>query len=367
MKQFPLAFCLILFLQPGMNAVAQDVVSQDNKPAEEPMVLKFYPLGELVNNAPAASTSFNGQMNPPANGGGGSYSGGGGGGFFSIPATPLSHAITTTQVLGGGGANSLQQPPEFQSHVISVYKSDDQHAALIDVLTENVDSASWEFNGGDATISAVNDTLLIRQTESNHKLVSVFLKQLLDTALGGQPVSLEIWWLPLNGEELRQLKTAIANDRDLAELNQACESTGGFHATARGRSRFTSNLNSVQKMPLIMGRIPIVGNGAMGEQLIVNQTEVGIAASLTPRILESWQGEGVQIQMQTTLTTVSDVSLKEASGSELDRYKLGMHTMECNTICPFDQPVIVGSLSAVGLFPEDENQRQMTVVVLVKQ
>ena len=358
MKPLASVVCLILCLKLCTNAIAQDAVPDEKRAVDEPMALKFYPLGELVNNDNTSPQSINEQM--------GQQGLGGGGGFFSIPATPLSHTNSTTQFGGGGGTGAWQQPQVLRPRGIRVYKSDDQHADLIQTLTDSIDSPSWEINGGNATISAVNGTLLIRQTESNHKLVSAFLKQLLDNTLGGQAVSMEIWWLPLNAEELRELSLTLATEKALTEVNNACESTGGFHATVRGRSRFTSNLNSIQKMPMIVGKVPVVGTGAVGEQLVINKVDVGILASVTPRMLETWQGEGVQIQMQTTLTTITDVSLKESSGSELDRFKLGLHTMECNTICQIDHPVVVGSLSAVGLFPQNDDQRRMTVVVLVK-
>ena len=126
-----------------------------------------------------------------------------------------------------------------------------------------------------------------------------------------------------------------------------------------------SNLSSSHKVPVIVGRIPVVGTGAVGEHLVVNQLDLGISTQITPRILEDWQGEGVQLTLQTAITSVKDLKTAEDSGGIMDRFDLGNHTLDCNSICKFAEPMILGSMSAIGLRSGDLQDRELAVVVRI--
>ncbi len=160
-------------------------LAQELKPeagnASESLVLEFYSLGELVNSIADSSIESVGQTrgsSPPS----ASHLGGGGGGM-------------------GGAAMGYGVPSS------NVHFSNDRHATLMELIVDNVDRASWEGNGEGATILSVKDSLLIRQTADNHALIKKFLKNLQASIVGGQPLAIEIWWLPLNSGVSARVKT----------------------------------------------------------------------------------------------------------------------------------------------------------------
>ncbi len=116
-------------------------------------------------------------------------------------------------------------------------------------------------------------------------------------------------------------------------------------------------------MPLVTGRVPVVG-GDVGYQPIVTLVNVGIMAQVTPRLQQSWQGDGVTLSLQTAITTMKDYEPAHSSDDDVDRFQLGNQVLETNAVCAFDKPVVAGSLSAVGLFPNDDEEDRELVVVL---
>jgi len=209
-----------------------------------------------------------------------------------------------------------------------------------------------------------DNTLLIRQTESNHEAIRGFLKELTAQTVGGQPLSVELWWLPLNEAARRDLDSVLDGNHALTELNGLCESIGGYHGTLKVRNRVTGNLCSGHRMPLVLGQIPVVAANSSGLQPIVTQINVGINVEITPHLQQNWQGDGVRLALRTAITTMKDHDPATEDGDKIDRFQLGSQILETNAVCAFDVPVVVGSLSAVGLFPGDDEERELVFVVL---
>ncbi|MEO2024280.1 MAG: hypothetical protein ABGZ23_00195 [Fuerstiella sp.] len=332
--------------------------------------LKFYYLDELVTpiqqfpynaSLPTSSAESASVRQPPSVGGGfdgqqggGGFGGGGGGGQFSVP--------TTVQFGGGGGGFGGAVNSGVQQ--LHVHDSYEQHESLIELIINHVDFDSWEANGGKGTVSAVNNTLLIRQTDANHEAIRGFLKEFAANTLGGQPLSVELWWLPVNVAARRNLDKVFAGNHAVAELNELCESIGGYHGILKVRNRVTGNLCSGHRMPLVVGQIPVVGTNSVGLQLIMDQINIGINVEITPHLQQAWQGEGVRLAFRTALTTMKDHQPATEDGDKIDRFQLGNQILETNAVCTFDVPVVIGSLSAVGLFSEDDEDRELVVVVL---
>ena len=278
---------------------------------------------------------------------------GGGGGFQSVPV-----AATMSQ-FGDAAMHAGATSPQY---------SHDIHAALVELIIGNVDADSWEENGGSGTITAVNDTLLVRQNAKNQQKVAEFLKHLHQNTIGGQSLTIELWWLPLDDEGRRNLDKVLAGDNAVATLNELSEAVGGYHGQLKGRNRVMGNFSSGHRVPLIAGRIPVVGTGAIGVQPIVSQVHVGIMAQVMPRLQESWEGDGIQLSLQTEITDMRDLRNSENGDGDIDRYELGRHALAASVICRPATLTIAGSLSAIGLIPDaGQATQELTVVVQVSK
>jgi hypothetical protein len=343
---------------------AQDDAKAVKKVDKLVLPLKIYALDELV--TPMQQFPYNASLptsgaasvfvSQPQTGGGGQ-----GGGLFSVP--------TTVQFGGGGGgfgggqAGGLSGAVDFGIQQHFVQDSYDVHESLINLITEHVDPESWDANGGKGTVSAVDNTLLIRQTESNHDAIRAFLKEFAAKTMGGQPLSVELWWLPLNSAAGGNPHKVLVGDRASTELNELSESTGGYHGTLKVRNRVTGNLCAGHRMPLVVGQIPVVGANSSGLQPIVNQVNIGINVEITAQLQQDWQGDGVRLALRTAMTTMMDHEPTRKGDDGIDRFELGSQVLETHAVCAFDVPVVVGSLSAVGLFAEDDEARKVVVVV----
>jgi hypothetical protein len=254
---------------------------------------------------------------------------------------------------------------------ITVDDTNDTHSTIIDLIVDNVDTDSWNQNGGKATITAVNDTLLIRQTDANHKKVGSFLKDLTESSVGGQPLTLDVWWIPANAGTKRNLAGTLAEQQNTSDaikaLNELSESVGGYHGSLQCRNRVTGNLVTGHRMPVVVGSVPVVGHNASEHQPIVETCNIGLSLEVTPRIQEQWNGSGIRMELRTELTTLAEPSKPARSAGEIDRYTIGSHALETNTLCQSGVPVVAGGLTAVGLFPGDEEDREMITVLLVQQ
>ena len=152
----------------------------------------------------------------------------------------------------------------------------------------------------------------------------------------------------------------------VSALNTLTDSVNGYHGQLKTRDRVTGNLSSGYQMPLVVGKISVVGTGAVGEQPIVSHVHIGIMAEVTPRVLATWEGEGAQLTMQTETTTMNNLIETTDAAADVDRFQLGRDSLESNVICSWNQPVVVGSLSTVGLSSDQaENNRELTLVVLI--
>jgi hypothetical protein len=120
-------------------------------------------------------------------------------------------------------------------------------------------------------------------------------------------------------------------------------------------------------MPLVVGQIPVVGANSSGLQPVVNHVNIGINVEITAQLQQDWQGDGVRLALRTAMTTMTNHESAATDSETIDRFQLGNQILETNAVCAFDRPVVVGSLSAVGLFADDDEDREIVVVVLPKR
>lgn len=349
--------CLAMLFAVGASASDAEEAQDQAKP----MTLRLYHLGKLA--SPLVSTTIEAGDNQsmfhtPAPAGGGGL--GGGGGFFSVPAAPIGSPVVSQ--FGGGG--SVQQP--FNTNLMPYGEgSRSVSSHLMNLVVTHVSPESWKVNGGKATISAINEMLLIQQNEENHSKVAALIKQLQQHSVGSQPLSIELWWLPLNHAQRVDLKKQIAKDDAVAVLEELCESSSGYHGELQTYNRHTGRLRSGYVIPVIAGKVPVVGNGASGLQPIMAKLHVGLTADVTPRILEV-KGKAVQLAVQTEMTRMKDFESTDFTGGEVDRYQLERHNLDANCTCQIGTPTIVGSLSVLGISTEAD-QQELVLVVEVTQ
>lgn len=376
---------LIAFGQP---AGADDGDPFAGKPAKrDPLILKMYALGELAQplrqfpfrpSLPAATSAAGAQGFGSAYGGvsgglgggggiglGGGGMSGGGQGLFSMPVSPQFGGAAGGFGAGGLGGGGFGGAVDFGVVNHTVVDSTDHHTSLIELLVAEIDTDSWVENGGQASIRAVNNTLIIRQTATNHESITEFLKVFTEKTVGGQPVAVELWWLPVNAGARRNMQKALADKNAITALNELCESVGGYHGMIKGRNRVTSHVCSGHRMPLVTGRVPVVGTEEVGYQPVVTHVNVGLFAEVQPRLQDAWEGDGVQVTFRTAMTTLPEQENAEDTSGEIDRFQFGSQVLEGNVVCDAGQPVAVGSLSAVGLFPDDDEDRELVLIVNV--
>lgn len=367
---------LAILLLAGTSAAFGDEPSSQPKP----LVLRFYSVAEFVrppvSNAAAMESH---QLMPQASGGvGGGLGGGGqggglggGGGYFSVPTTAIGASVTsasTTQFGGVGRSGDFSHEDVSLNLMSKVQNSDVAFSGLINLIAMHVAPDSWELNGGQATITAVNETLLIQQDEETHKQVTDFLKQLHQHTMGDQPVTIELWWLPLNLEQRQALTDQIAQAEASATLNTLCDLVGGYHGELKTRNGLTGTLSSGYSTPVIAGQVPVVGNGASGLQPIMSELPIGLSANVTPRITAAGDEHSVQLAVQTEKTVLRDFESTETTGGSVDRYQLGRHSLTADCTCQFEVPTIIGSLSTVGLAKKSgDHSTELVLVVKVSQ
>lgn len=319
--------------------------------AEDELTVKFYPLGELAQSPQGFHFSDGVSKVVPATNS--IQAGGSGTGYFSLPAT--ARASEPRSIAEDLDAISLQY-------------SNDVHGALIDLIVVHIEPDSWEENGGEGSITAINDTLVIRQQAKIHTATAEFLKNLHENTIGGQTLNIELWWLPLDDAGRKQLDQVLAGTEAVAKLNQLSETVGGYHGQLNARNRVLGKLSSGTQVPLIVSRIPVVGQGAVGIQPQVSNAHIGVTAQIKARLQETWEGDGIQLSLMTELTEMKDLTHSEASGGDIDRFQLGRYALEANVVCPPATLTIAGSLSAIGLLDGDQQStKELTVVVRVSK
>jgi hypothetical protein len=266
----------------------------------------------------------------------------GGGGFYSVPSL--------TQFGLGGGMGTV---PSASPH-------HDIISAVIAVIEPN----SWFNNGGSATISVVRNVLLIRQTPEIHVQIKALLDELSAHTTGGQPLTLDVWWLPLNAKSRRDLQMLLGGDDALSKVSELCESSNGNHGTIRARNRTTANVVSGHRMPLITGNIPVVGHGAVGHQVMVGYVNVGLMAEATVHI-DKQQSTAARLILRTAVTNIKNFEDTESTGADIDRFQFRNHVLETVTACHLGKPIIAGSLSVTDEATGANDGVEIVVVVNV--
>ena len=352
-------------------------------PVTRPLLLKIYPLGELATGVLAAEDDSSHIIRTyPATRGfrsdllGVGQGFGDGGGAFSVSDDLASRAQTAPDaatsdddtgdgrhskpalslVIGGpvtinprdyqGIVESLSAPAEIQSLVITY-----------------VAPESWESNGGVATIRAVNHALLIRQTVDNHQKVGAFLRQLHASLTGQRTMTLRLWWIPL--ADNHALKAALRRgDTAGPQLDQLCAEHSGYQSSVQMRTGVPAIIDSGAQKLVVTGRVPVAGTDSPGYRPITELTPVGLSAIVSGRELTEWEGQGVRLDVETALTSLTSCQA-DANERLIDRCDIDRLSLKTTCVCQPGRPIIAGQLTRLKSKTAKSDKVDMCLVLLL--
>lgn len=327
------AFCCATFCSAsfchGMSP------AQEAEPGSE-ISLAFYPLGELASGVvlpdgdgtdPSAGV-IHGSTMPQGGGSAGT-------GFFSVPTAQIG--------VGGFGASPASQPA---TSIRPITRFDDRHALLSELIQSYVAPESWENNGGDGSIEAVNNTLLIRQSAENHALVKAFLAELHAKVIGGGPLQIEAWWIPITADQTAELEQMIASPQAADRLTAFCSRQQGYHAAARTREGVPTSLRSGGDKRVVTSVVPVVGTGSIGHQPVITSFPLGLNTVITADAVPDWEGTGLRLRLHSALTSLGDYTPRSDEQS-VDRFQLNRISLTSACRCQPGRPIIAGRLTAV--------------------
>jgi hypothetical protein len=388
----------IILCVAGVFAVTPDVRAQVPADDGERLVTRFYDITPLVvprqqypfelgpgnRNLIFSGSGFGGAIG----GGGGGMGGGGiggmsGGGAFSLPLEPL-------QFGGGGGlpaSGGFIGSDETTEPSLKDELENSSGISIRDLFESNISPDSWSTNGGSGSITELGSSLLIRQTANVHQEIELFLKELITAVIGQGNYQLEAWWLPTteaNRADLQQLLALLPDAVQGPEASAAIEQlttfaqfNGGYHGTLLCRERVMTHMASGDQVPVVVGSIPLVGQGEAGVQPIVQNLHLGLM--LEARVLSvptyllsdiaPWSEGYVDLNFRSALTNLAEKDAKWPTEGNIDRYSLGKHAAEGACRLPLGIPTVVASLnelSTAGKNPEGQ-ARELLIVVRVSK
>lgn len=296
---------LLLGLTAGVQASA---FSQDAASDGEALVLKVYPVADLVQPIPdftfagglpgGASRSL---MLPNTGGSSGGVVGGAGGGFFSVADDVLRAGLTTVAQTpvgaagsaGGGGNTEHSNSPRF--------RIDQLRDAVMATVTPN----EWEENGGAAVCQILGMMLVIKQTPAAHEEIDQLLAAIRRDGGVATPIAIDALWLTLDERQLQEilLQEKAAEGAafvDPTALSELAVQAAGYRTQIRCFSDQNVHMVSGERRTLSVGIIPTVGMDAVAYQAVTQVPNIGLLletrASLVP------QSDAALVHLSSTLT-----------------------------------------------------------------
>ena len=260
---------------------------------------------------------------------------------------------------------------------------------LIDAITMLVDPASWNQNGGDATLLAMGGRFVVQQTAENHQRIGELLRAL--RVQGARPmVTIEAVWLSLDSQELAVLKGESERRRplpagqvDRAALGKLSREKAAFRGQVTCHSGQTVHLVSGAMHTKIQGATPVVGGSSEpAYQPILLTPHLGALLQVTPTV--SRETESVMIDVQSLVTREiasaeagvdfgagsSGASAKSGSGSGLgagvdvrvDRLHVAAQQLQTSLHIPLGTATLVGGMTYPARDNEESGQQLYLVI-----
>lgn len=361
-----LLICGVLTLSPLCSA--QEVAAPE---VVRPLVLRFYDITPLV--TPRRHHRFSGGLSAVTGidagrighaqggafggggfGGSGVQMGGGGAGFFSVPAEPIQ--------MGGGGFNgdaavsAVQGGLSDEEPSLKSYLENMGGSSVGELIQTALSGESWESEDGGSLIHDLGNSLMIRQTEKVHAEIAEFLNELTSSVVGSRMYRLEAWWIPVDVADRGQIEQLLAGELEVGAVRQQLtilqEAKLGHHGVLICRERLTNHVASGNYVPVIAGSVPVVGQGATGEQPIVRSLFLGLVFEAQVQMVPDYAAakapgpsDQVDVTYRTYVTSRDDKGEDTANAGKIDRYSLAEEAAEGTCRIYVGRPALVSSLS----------------------
>ncbi len=354
-------------LVAGMLSFTPQTSAQEAAAAEAipPLVVKFYDITPLVTPrqhhrfhvGSSQGTGIDAGLiggGQSEYGGGGGQMGGGGGGFFNVPAEPIQ--------MGGGGfggatpANAFVGKYVDEEPSLKFYLENMGGPSIGDLIQKTLANECWESEDGSSLIHDLGHSLMIRQTEKVHGEIAKFLKDLTSSVVGGKTYRLEAWWIPADMADRGNIEQMIAGAPQVEDVRQQLttlqEDKSGHHGTLICRERLTNHVASGNHVPVISGSVPVVGEGASGDQPIVTTLFLGLMLEATVQSVPEYDvakdakpSDQADVMFRTFVTSYEGNGQNAANAGKIDRYSLAKEAAEGSCRLQVGRPTLVSSLS----------------------
>jgi hypothetical protein len=314
-------------------------------------------------------------------GGGMGGMGGGMGGFFSVPSHsagpgrpgggPQPDAPAPAPAPAPAGPVRFPQATPAPAGLNGVRISLD---ALIEAIQTTIDPKSWDTNGGQGTIAALGNNLLISATPAVHEQIT----RLFDTFRKRwgtlRTVSLQAHWLWLSDAQLAALladgqakgepRPAFGLVSDAAweallkELRQADKQPAGYQAIVTCYNGQTVHAVSGSQRRVIEGMVPVVDGGKPAYMPTVATLQEGAALQVTPMVTSAGKLVVLDVHSRVVLLrsgpkrtppAVEPAGAGQAAARDvaatIDRLTIANQHLETTLRVPIDRRMLVGGMT----------------------
>jgi hypothetical protein len=382
-----LLISLAAVLLPAAGTVAQEASDGEKNAGPQPLVIKVYPVSDLVVRAPdyqyegsylpsIRQGSFNapftfGQSTVPTVGGGVmGYGGGMGGGMYQVPAeaAPAANAVA-----GGLPTGPVGAPQQSRRNVRHVGMAD-----LMNAITSVAGPTTWDEVGGPGAILTVGGALVVSQTADVHAQIKDLLDQLRKERAGMQPLTIEARWLALDSTQLASVKSTDTKKQrgsgrllDPQALDKLPESTRRFAGQISCFDGQTVYIVSGRMETFLQGGIPVVGGTGAGYQAVLLTPQIGALLQITP--FTAAGGDSVQLDLRSSLTRQDEAgeSVKFHSAMsnpklepsvQVDRLNVAAQQFATSVRVPLGVPVLVGGMTIPGHNPDSHGDQVYLII-----
>lgn len=292
--------------------------------------------------------------------------------LFPAPAHGTAELTGVSGGFGGGmGGGGFFQVGSGQTGAIGGMQASMNE--LINVIRDSTPGPWLEVDGEGGTISRIGTTLLVRASMENHQQIERLIEVLRSTWGSLKLVSLEIDWLWLTGDELRELAPiveesavrTVAGDalQSLREHQGQDDRPAGRTAQVTCYNGQTIHLQSVKQSPSVTSVMPITGANTLGYTPQVRAIDQGAAAQVHPLVSRSGKFVVLDFHSRVNEADPGETSSYDAVRPNLDRPTLVTHRLSTALRVPVGVPSLVGGMSHA---PLDDEPGEYTLCVFVR-
>jgi hypothetical protein len=210
---------------------------------------------------------------------------------------------------GAAGGDPAESTPAGQKKVPAPKPntSVERTKELIKLIEDLVAPETWRDAGGqEGAIHAINDSLVIRQTEANHRAIKEILDNLRHESDVSSMIQVDLHWVRLTPEQLTLLEAPHGTGADpglpravsLESLKE--EDSVVCRARTLGFNGPTLTLRSGRVASAVTSATPVVGAGVAMYDFQTERAQSGITLQVTPR--RSQDRRTIVVDLQSLVT-----------------------------------------------------------------